>query len=103
MSQYQRLGAIDRFPLGEMRCIEVCGRRLLVAHTERGFCVSDERCTHEDASLCLGSLHGTTVSCSLHGARFDLESGAALDEPAEIPLRIYPCRVIRGNLEALLD
>ena len=53
----------------------------------------DNLCTHEDASLAKGSLHGHCVKCPLHGSRFDLSSGQALDEPAEESLNTYAVKI----------
>ena len=50
-------------------------------------------CTHEDASLSKGSLHGDCVKCPLHGSRFRLSSGEALDEPAEEALSTYEVKI----------
>lgn len=80
-------------PKGEMRCVQITDRNVLVAHTESGVMVSDEMCTHEDARLCDGNLSGTLVKCPLHGSRFDLTTGAVLDDPATESLRIYPVTI----------
>lgn len=53
----------------------------------------DDMCTHEDASLSKGSLHGDCVNCTLHGSRFRLPTGEALDEPAEEALMTYPVKI----------
>jgi len=53
----------------------------------------DDLCTHEDASLSKGSLHGECVKCPLHGSRFRLPTGEALDDPAEIPLNTYEVKI----------
>jgi len=90
-------------PSGEMRCVDLEDRRVLVAHTKSGVFVADEMCTHEDARLCDGNLNGTLVKCPLHGSRFDLVTGAVLDDPASEPLRIYPTRVEQQNVVIELD
>lgn len=84
---------VSDIPVGEMRCMQVQQYKLLVAHTEQGYCVSDEMCTHEDARLCDGNLSGTLVKCPLHGSRFDLISGKVLDDPAEENLVVYPVTI----------
>jgi nitrite reductase/ring-hydroxylating ferredoxin subunit len=60
--------------------------------------VADEMCTHEDARLCDGNLSGTLVKCPLHGSRFDLITGAVLDDPAEENLVIYPVTIVENNI-----
>jgi len=65
--------------------------------------VSDEMCTHEDARLCDGNLTGHLVKCPLHGSRFDLATGAVLDDPAEENLKIYPVTVENNTVYIMLE
>jgi len=44
-------------------------------------------------SLCLRSLKNELLKCPLHGSHFDLRTGAVLDEPADVPLKVYPVKV----------
>ena len=46
-------------------------------------------CTHEYFELDKGFLTADTLTCALHLSRFDLETGEALDPPAELPLAVY--------------
>jgi 3-phenylpropionate/trans-cinnamate dioxygenase ferredoxin component len=62
----------------------------------------DDMCTHEDASLSKGSLHGECIKCPLHGSRFDLNTGEALDEPAEQKLNTYPVRIDGDDIKVEL-
>jgi nitrite reductase/ring-hydroxylating ferredoxin subunit len=58
----------------------------------------DETCTHEEASLSTGVLQGELVKCPLHGSRFSVCTGKALEEPAEEDLRTYPVRLEGGRI-----
>ncbi len=98
MSCSMALIAVAELAPGKMRRVEVRGRRLLVANIDGEFRVADDTCTHEDASLSMGCLHGEWVKCPLHGSRFNLRTGAVLDEPADTPLRTYPCREMDGKV-----
>ncbi len=89
MTQKVKVCHLQDVPLREMRCVSLSDRNVLVAHTAEGWFVADEMCTHEDARLCDGNLNGTLVKCPLHGSRFDLTTGAVLDDPADEPLNIY--------------
>jgi 3-phenylpropionate/trans-cinnamate dioxygenase ferredoxin subunit len=80
-------------PPGTMKCVSIGATRVLLANCDGVIRAADEMCTHEDASLCLGSLRGHLVKCPLHGSRFDLATGAVLDEPADTPLRLHAVKV----------
>ncbi|MDJ0740612.1 MAG: non-heme iron oxygenase ferredoxin subunit [Gammaproteobacteria bacterium] len=86
-----------------MRAFEIDGERLLLVYADGDYFVVDEMCSHEDYSLALGCIKGRRVKCSLHGSYFDLASGAALDEPADTPIRTYPVRVADGKVWTRLD
>jgi len=62
------------------------------------FYATDDTCTHEDASLSTGFLKGDIVKCPLHGSRFNVCTGKALEEPAEEDLRTYPVRLEGGRI-----
>ena len=53
----------------------------------------DDMCSHEDASLSKGSLHADCVKCPLHGSRFKLATGEAMDEPADQAINTYKVRI----------
>lgn len=77
---------------GTMRRCDVGGRRILLANVGGRLYAVDDTCTHEEASLAAGVLKGELVKCPLHGSRFNVRTGEALEEPAEEPLRTYPVR-----------
>ena len=76
-----------------MKRIDVRGRRILLANVEGRFYAADDACTHEEASLSAGFLKGELVKCPLHGSRFNVRTGEALEEPAEENLKTYPVRL----------
>lgn len=55
---------------------------------ERYF-VTDDTCTHSEASLSEGEQEGATIICPIHEGVFDLESGEAVGFPCTIPLKTY--------------
>ena len=78
---------------GTMRRVDIGGHRILLANVEGRICAAADTCTHEDASLSTGVLKGALVKCPLHGSRFNVCTGEALEEPAEDDLRTFPVRV----------
>jgi 3-phenylpropionate/trans-cinnamate dioxygenase ferredoxin subunit len=77
---------------GKMKRVLVAGKKILLANVDGRYYAVDDTCTHEDASLSTGSLKGDCVKCPLHGSRFHLATGAALDEPASVNLTTYAVR-----------
>ncbi|HHJ21046.1 MAG TPA: non-heme iron oxygenase ferredoxin subunit [Gammaproteobacteria bacterium] len=77
---------------GKMLRIKAGSKAILVTNIDGAFFAVDDMCTHEDASLYLGCIKGDLVQCSLHGGTFNVKTGAAVDEPAEIPLQTYPVK-----------
>ena len=49
----------------------------------------DDMCSHAEASLSEGDVYDCKVECPLHGAEFDLKTGAAVTLPATKPVTKY--------------
>ena len=79
-------------------------KQICLAYVDGDVYAVDDMCSHEDASLSKGSLHENCVKCPLHGSRFSLETGEAIDEPAEEPISTYVVKVLGDDiLVALRD
>ena len=94
------LCAAAEVPAGEVVAFEAQDRRLLVCNADGAFYAIAERCSHAAWDLAGSELRGTEVVCALHGARFDLRTGAATCRPASKPIGTYPTRVRNGRVEA---
>jgi uncharacterized protein YbjT (DUF2867 family)/nitrite reductase/ring-hydroxylating ferredoxin subunit len=92
---------IERAPLkeNEFRISEVPPGSVLllgdvaVFNVEGGFCATQARCTHRQGPLSEGAIDGSTVTCPLHGAQFNVWTGAVLRGPAKDPLKTYAVTV----------
>jgi len=96
--EYVRVARAADLPPGKMTCVEVAGRRILVANVDGVYYATDDTCSHEDASLSGGSLTGDLVKCPLHGSRFSVRTGEPIEDPAEEPLRCFPVAVREGDV-----
>lgn len=84
---------------GECKRIEIAGHAPLAAFNVDGrFFVTDDTCTHGQASLCDGLLDGTVVECPFHAGTFDVITGEALTYPATEPLKTYAARIEAGEI-----
>lgn len=93
MSDFRTVARLEDVPPGTMLQVELDGRKIMLAHVgERVFALHDE-CSHEEFPLSSGELVGDQVTCVLHGARFDLETGTPRALPAVRPVRTYETRL----------
>jgi 3-phenylpropionate/trans-cinnamate dioxygenase ferredoxin subunit len=80
---------LDLLIEGKPIAVDVNGTAVCVARVgDEVFAVADT-CTHSDASLSEGEVSGFKIECWLHGAEFDLRSGAALTPPATQALQSF--------------
>jgi nitrite reductase/ring-hydroxylating ferredoxin subunit len=75
------IAAIADLAPGTMRRVTRADIDLLVAWTDDGIVVTDDRCPHMAAPLSVGELAGCIVSCPLHEGRFDLLTGETVRMP----------------------
>ena len=96
--EFIEAGKAGELAPGTMKRADVRGRRILLANVDGRICAVDDTCTHEEASLSTGVLKGELVKCPLHGSRFNVCTGKALEEPAEESLRTYLVRLEGGRI-----
>jgi 3-phenylpropionate/trans-cinnamate dioxygenase ferredoxin component len=92
------LCAVDEVPPGTMKLCEVEDELVLVVNLDGRFHATQGVCSHQYFELDKGFLTGDSITCALHLSRFDLETGDALDPPAELPLAVYPVIVEGGRV-----
>jgi 3-phenylpropionate/trans-cinnamate dioxygenase ferredoxin subunit len=90
---------LDELGPGDMRLVEVDGRKVGVFHCTDGelFAIED-RCSHDDGPLAEGEFDAgaCTVECPRHGSLFDLRSGRPKTLPAYRPVETYDVLVEDG-------
>ena len=76
-----KIATVDQIPEGEGRVCEAAGRTLAVFNADGRFYAMDNSCTHRGGPLGEGELDGTTVTCPWHGWRWDVTTGANVNNP----------------------
>jgi 3-phenylpropionate/trans-cinnamate dioxygenase ferredoxin subunit len=89
---------LEDIPAGTMQMVQVDGTDILLVNLDGTLHATQGVCSHEYFELDKGFLTGNTLTCALHLSRFDLETGEALDPPAELPLVTYPVSVEDGDI-----
>jgi 3-phenylpropionate/trans-cinnamate dioxygenase ferredoxin component len=92
--------AADEIPAGAMRAVESGEHAVLIARVGDRLLAVSNVCTHARARLSDGRLdeHECTVECPLHNAVFSLETGEALEFPADEPIETYAVTVEGGRV-----
>ena len=92
------VGADTDLEAGDMKRLDIGREPVLLSNVEGTIVAVADTCTHEDASLSGGALNGVFVRCPLHGSRFCLLDGKAVDDPAEIDLEIFSVKIEHGRI-----
>lgn len=81
--------AFDSLLDGKPVVVDVVGVAVCVIKVDDEIYAVQDTCTHSEASLSEGEVTGTKIECWLHGAEFDLKTGAALTPPATTALKTF--------------
>lgn len=77
------------------------GHRVAIYRVEGDVFVTDDLCTHGEASLSdEGSIEGCIVECSWHFGTFDVRTGMPTAGPCTEPLRVYRVVIAEGEVFA---
>ncbi len=100
--EFVSVAELSKLGPGKLLRIVVDGHAYMLANVDGTVFATDDMCTHEDASLSTGALHGDCVSCPLHGSRFNVRTGEPSEEPAEKALQTYETQVIGDDIRLRL-
>jgi len=82
------------------KVVTVNGQELLLLNIKGEIFACENECPHQGSPLHSGIVKDGHLSCPRHGYRFNLKSGACLDNPA-LTLKVFPAQ-IQGD-EILVD
>jgi 3-phenylpropionate/trans-cinnamate dioxygenase ferredoxin subunit len=103
MSKYIPVMGTDDLPVGTCKPFIISGISVIVAHLADGYHAVENRCSHANSPLITSKIYrGDQVACPIHGARFDLKTGAAKSPPAFTGLMTFPVRVENGRIEVAM-
>jgi 3-phenylpropionate/trans-cinnamate dioxygenase ferredoxin subunit len=96
---FARVLKVSDLPAGTKKAVDVADKSVLVCHSnERLFAVSNI-CSHANEKLECGRMSRAWIACPVHGARFDLATGRAMNPPAKLPIATYEVRVVEDWIE----
>ena len=79
-------------------------RRISIVRVDHRLYAFDDlcTCTREPCPLSGGLLKGTTIMCQCHGSRFDITTGAVINGPATVALKVYAVQEVEGAVRIRL-
>jgi nitrite reductase/ring-hydroxylating ferredoxin subunit len=96
MSEWHRVASEADLSLEAPLGVRVGDVQIAVVKLEDGIYAINDVCTHEFALLSEGFCEEGKLECPLHQACFDIRTGKALNEPAEVDVATYPVKVEGG-------
>ena len=94
MKRWIEAARLADLPPGEKSGVRVGGLEIALFNVEGRIFAIEDHCPHFGAPLSeVGHVRGCDVICVLHGARFDLETGRVLADPAERDIETYDTRL----------
>jgi ferredoxin-nitrite reductase len=82
---------------GAVRKVRVVNSEVALISSAEGVLAFENSCPHQGGPLSEGSVEGTTVTCPLHGFKFEGKTGACLTE-ARYSLRRFETKVDQGKV-----
>ncbi|MSQ72533.1 MAG: non-heme iron oxygenase ferredoxin subunit [Betaproteobacteria bacterium] len=78
--------------------VKAAGREIGIYVLDGKHYALEDVCPHAFALLSQGFIMDGEVECPLHGARWDIATGALKAEPGGRDLKCYPCKVEGGRV-----
>jgi nitrite reductase/ring-hydroxylating ferredoxin subunit len=97
MSRRVSIGQAADIPVGEGRVVEAEGMTLALFNVDGAFFALDNACAHRGGPLGEGDLDGTVVVCPWHAWRWDVKTGANVNNPA-VTMPCFPVSVDDGRV-----
>ena len=99
-AEWTAVARADEIEENGARVVQVGDKPIAVFNAGGRFLAISNTCLHQGGYLGLGSLDGTTVTCSRHGWQFDVASGECLSRPGRA-VESYEVRVEDGQVQVL--
>lgn len=87
------IASIDELQEHTTICKKVGNLPLMIIKDKDQYFSLHNTCSHAGGSLCEGNYENGIIQCPLHGARFDVKTGAVISPPAVRPQAIYPIKI----------
>ena len=90
---------LDEVPAGQKKLVTVNGNEVILCNTRDTIFAVRNKCSHADEALDCGRMKSGWIACPVHGARFDLATGAPMNPPAMTPIDTFEVRISGDTIE----
>lgn len=90
-----KVATVGEVEAGQGRVVEAEGKTLALFNVDGAFYALDNACAHRGGPLGEGDLDGPTVTCPWHAWRWDVKTGANVNNPA-VRVACFPVIVENG-------
>jgi len=94
---FARVARVEELSPGQSRSVRVGVRRIAVFNVAGVLYAIEDACRHMKAPLSTGRVVGTTLTCSWHGWKYDITTGACHDKEWGC-VRTFPVKVEHGEI-----
>ena len=93
MAEFAKAATTAEVAPGQAKLVEAGGKRIALFNVGGAYYAIDDTCPHRGGPLSQGPVEGETVTCPLHGSKFEIKTGAVLAPPAATGVASYRVRV----------
>ena len=90
---FQKAADLSQLSEGEALGIELDGTEVAILKVGDQVYAFEDLCSHAMIPLSEGDVEGCEIECWLHGSRFDVRTGTALNLPATEPIPTYATQI----------
>lgn len=101
MAEFVRVAALTEIQSGHGIVAEVGGKSVAVFNVEGTIHAVDNTCCHRGGPLGEGEVEGNIVTCPWHGWRFNVTTGACINNPSA-KVEAYQVKVEGDDVKVLL-
>ncbi len=102
MADFIEVARVDQIRSGSGSRFTIADKDVAVFNVDGTICAIADTCPHAGGSLGLGKLDGTTVTCPVHGMRFDVTTGCFAGT-SSFGVASYSAKVVDGKIMVSLS
>lgn len=99
MSRFVTVARRDEIPRNDTKGVMVGELAIVLINSEGEIHALEDCCSHEEFPLSSGEVAAGEITCTLHGARFDVATGTVRALPAIMPVRRFDVRIVGDEIQ----